>query len=62
MERTLFEAKVRTIDLENTVAKAMEQVMMLICDYDDDDDGGNDGDDVDDDGDDDGDDHGDDHD
>jgi len=29
LERTLFEAKVRTIDLENTVAKAMEQVIEM---------------------------------
>ena len=31
MEKTLFEAKVREIDLDDTVAKALEQVIM-ICD------------------------------
>ena len=31
LEKTLFEAKVREIDLDNTVAKALEQVIM-ICD------------------------------
>ena len=31
LEKTLFEAKVRTIDLDNTVAKALEQVI-VICD------------------------------
>ena len=37
LEETLFEAKVRTIDLDNTVAEAMKQVlvMMMICDGDD---------------------------
>ena len=41
MEETLFEAKVRTIDLDNTVAEAMKQVllMVMICDGYDDDDG-----------------------
>ena len=42
MEETLFEAKVRTIDLDNTVAEAMKQVLimvMLICDGDGHDDG-----------------------
>ena len=31
LEKTLFEAKVREIDLDDTVAKALEQVIM-ICD------------------------------
>ena len=30
LEETLFEAKVRTIDLDSTVAEAMKQVMMMI--------------------------------
>ena len=38
MEKTLFEAKVREIDLDNTVAKALEQVIMICDDNHDDDD------------------------
>ena len=30
LEETLFEAKVRTIDLDSTVAEAMKQVMMMM--------------------------------
>ena len=30
LEETLFEAKVRTIDLDKTVAEAMKQVMMMM--------------------------------
>ena len=42
LEKTLFEAKVRTIDLDNTVANAMEQVMMICDGNHDDHDHGND--------------------
>ena len=38
LEKTLFEAKVREIDLDNTVAKALEQVIMICDDNHDDDD------------------------
>ena len=42
LEKTLFEAKVRTIDLDNTVAKALEQVIMICDGYHDDGGGGDD--------------------